>query len=473
MKKGALSGALRRGLHERAAWSAQIALWAIGCAAFYALAVNARYAMIDEFAAYGVEQMTRLTAGVFTAIFALSLAVQLRMAKKLPLGAHALEALITGAVLLGKISLLDYISDDYTIFLSDWIYSYSQMGIKEGLGTYIGSDYTPPYLYLMLLVSRAKNFPWQYLVKAVSVAFEVLLAFAVTKLAGLRVKGDGARLAIFHIATLLPTVVFNGAYWGQCDVIYASLCLMALYFALTQRSALCMTFFGMALSFKLQTVFFLPALLPLWLREDVKLRHLPLIPAAYMAMMLPALWAGKSLHHVLTVYMAQAGAYNFITVNAPTLWQFLPPLDSKTLYQMFGGMAVAMGMALLSAACMLACWKREALTREGTLLFALLILGGVPLLLPKMHERYTFGADVLALVIACYAPAKGKGALKLALPLLFGLASYICYTAGLPGEEILPLKWAAFAQLLAVALTAAALWRSLNPGSVALTEVKA
>lgn len=63
------------------------------------------------------------------------------------------------------------------------------MGIKQGLGTYIGSDYTPPYLYLLLLISRVKNYPWQYLVKAVSMAFEVLLAYAVTQLAGLQVRG--------------------------------------------------------------------------------------------------------------------------------------------------------------------------------------------------------------------------------------------------------------------------------------------
>ncbi len=54
-----------------------------------------------------------------------------------------------------------------------------------------------------------------------------------------------------------------------------------------------MTLFGMALSFKLQTVFFLPTLLPLWLRKDIKLRHLVLIPAAYMAMMIPAFWAAS------------------------------------------------------------------------------------------------------------------------------------------------------------------------------------
>ena len=244
----------------------------------------------------------------------------------------------------------------------------------------------------------------------------------------------------------------------------------ALYMALQKKSARSMILFGMALSFKLQTVFFLPALLPLWLRKDIKLRHLALIPAAYMAMMIPAFWGGKSLHHALTVYTAQASTYNFMTVNGPGLYNFLPAsMDRGMLYTMFSGMAMALGMAMLAIVCLMVCLHREHITREGTLLTCLLVLGGVPFFLPKMHERYTFGADVLALAIAAYNPK------RVWLPLLFGLSSYICYTAGLPGDAIFDLKWATVFQGAAVALTAAALYRSLNEekAEAALAEVKA
>ena len=457
MKKDTVSALLRRALGRKSAWPVQLVLWLASCAVFYVFALHARYALIDEFGASGVERMTALTARVFVAIYAVTLAAQLRIGRRASVGVQVLVAIVTGAILLGKISLLDYVSDDYDIFLSDWIYSYQQMSIREGLGTYIGSDYSPPYLYLMLLISRSGSYPWQYLVKAISILADTLMAFAMTKLCGLRVKGNVARLAIFSAVTLLPTVVFNGAYWGQCDAIYTSLCLMALYCGLTKRSARCMALFGVALSFKLQTVFFLPALLPLWLRKDIKLRHLPLIPAAYMAMMIPALWGGKSLHHVLFVYLTQAGNYNFMTVNAPSLYQFLPAgVDRGTLYKMFSGMAMTLGMAMLTAACGLVCARRERLSRDGVLLFAVLILAGVPFFLPKMHERYTFGADVLSLALAA------NDRRRIALPLIFGLASYVCYTAGLPGEMLMELKWASMLQMTGVALTAAALWRSLQ-----------
>ena len=470
MNKNVADDALRGLLKRRMPAWARAALVLAATAVFAVFAYHARYAKLDEFGGFRLEEMTRFTAGVMAAVYALTAAVALRIGKKLNAGAQMLLCVAIGAILLAKISLFDYVSDDYEIFLSNWIYDYSQMSVWEGLGTYIGSDYTPPYLYLLLLISRVKNYPWQYLVKALSMAFEVLLAYAVTKLAGMKVRGAGARAMIFTLTLILPTVVFNGAYWGQCDVIYTSLCLLALYMALQKHSARSMVLFGMALSFKLQTVFFLPALLPLWLRKDIKLRHLVLIPAAYMAMMIPALAAGKSLHHVLTVYTSQMNGYNSMVINGPSLYNFLPASMSKdTLFTMFNGMAMALGMEMMVIICLMVCLHRDRITREGTLLTCLLVLGGVPFFLPKMHERYTFGADVLALVLAAYNPK------RIALPLLFGLASYICYTAGLPGDAIFDLRWATVFQGAAVALTAAALYKSLNEKKTdaVLAEVKA
>jgi hypothetical protein len=83
-----------------------------------------------------------------------------------------------------------------------------------------------------------------------------------------------------------------------------------------------------------------------------------------------------------------------------------------------------------------------------------LVLGIVPFFLPNMHERYTFGADVLSLALCLWAPR------RVILPLLFGLASYICYTEGLPGEPIMSLKWASVFMLAGVVVTA---YEMMNP----------
>ena len=197
MNKNFADDALRGLLGRRVPAWARCALVLLATAVFAVFAYHARYAKIDEFTGFRAEELIRFTTVVLAALYALTAAVALHIGRRLNFGAQALFCVVIGAILLAKVSLFDYVSDDYDIFLSGWIYSYSQMGIKEGLGSYIGSDYTPPYLYLLLLISRVKNYPWQYLVKIVSLAFEALMAYAVTKLAGLKVRGDAGRAVLF------------------------------------------------------------------------------------------------------------------------------------------------------------------------------------------------------------------------------------------------------------------------------------
>ena len=468
MRNDFVSEALRRGLEKKPAAWVRALLGVLATAVFYVFALNARYATLDEYGSFNFDELLTMTGVMFTIVYAAMIAVQMKRSRTLPMYMQLLLCVITGCVLLGKISLLDYVSDDYTIFLNNWIEEYTALNLKQGLGTYIGSDYTPPYLYLMYAISRFKEYPWMYMVKFISLMTDVLLSYVVMKVASLKTKSESVQLLIFHITAILPTVVFNGAYWGQCDGIYTSFCILALYLALAKKPCRSMLCFGVALSFKLQTAFFLPGLLPLWLRRDVKLKHLLLIPVMYMTMMIPALWGGKSLHHVLTVYIQQMGNYKFMTMNGPSIYQFLPAetVNGGPIYQMFNKMALMLGLAALMVSCIPVCVYRKRLTAESSLLFSVLVLGAVPLFLPNMHERYTFGADVLSLALCLWAPR------RVVLPLLFGLASYICYTEGLPGTPIMSLKWASVFMLAGVALTACELVHTLRRDNEAM-EVKA
>ena len=467
MKNELASEALRGALGKKPAPWERALLAVLATAVFYVFAVNARYATLDDYGSFNYDALLTMTGVMFTAVYAAMIAVQMKQSRTLPMYMQLLLCVITGCVLLGKISLLDYVSDDYTIFLNNWISEYTTLGLRQGLGTYIGSDYTPPYLYLMYAISRFPDYPWLYMVKFISLMTDVLLAYAVMKLASLRTKSETVQLLMFHIASILPTVVFNGAYWGQCDGIYTGFCILALYLLLAKKPCRGMICFGVALSFKLQTVFFLPVLLPLWLRKDVGLRHLLLIPCAYMTMMIPALWGGKSLHHVLTVYFQQMGNYRFMTMNGPSLYQFLPAetANGGPLYQMLNKMALMLGFAALAACCVPVSLYRRRLTAESTLLFGVLVLSAVPFFLPNMHERYMFGADVLSLAVCLWAPR------RIILPLLFGLASYICYTKGLPGEAIMDPKWASVFMLAGILVTAYELIGALRRDNA--LEVKA
>ncbi len=470
MTETPVGGGLRRLMEKKCTLPVRLILLALSVVIFAFFARNARYAAIDDAVSFNFEPLYNLAMVSFTVVFLILMLFQFREGGNVSVMTWLLLTVITGCVVLGKISLLDYVSDDYEIFLSGWLEEYEALTLKQGLGTYIGSDYSPPYLYILLLISRLKNYPWMYMIKAVSMAAEGLMAYSVMKLSSLKLRSGHYRLLAFHMTLLLPTLVFNGAYWGQCDVIYSGFCLLALFHALKGRGALSMGLVGVALSFKFQTVFILPVLLPLWLRRDVKLWNLLMIPAAYMVMMIPALWGGKSLHHVLTVYLQQAANYNFLTMNGPSLYEIFPRIKGmeNVIYNMFSNMAMMMALAYMAGVCVLLILYRDALTDEAVILSALVLTGGIPYLLPKMHERYTFMADLLALTVCLFNRRRA------ALPLLFGMASYVCYTGALNGKEIMELKWSALFMGAGVVLAAFSLVDTLRSSkNAALAEVKA
>lgn len=445
-----VSDGIRACLKKKASYIVILGLFILSVCVFFYIAMQQRYALIDDFTGIHQTEYIRITSIAFTCVFAITCLFEIGEMKRISLFYILTVFLLTGLVVLGKISLLDYQSDDYEIFLSNWIYEYSEMPLWRAFGTYIGSDYSPPYLYFLAFISRIKGFPWLYFIKAISVAFDALLAFGIMKLVSLKYESAFVRLGAFFVSMVLPTVVFNGAYWSQCDVIYSSICIMAIYFALKKWDIPAMLLFGVALSYKLQSVFFFPVLLPLWIRKDIRLRWLFLIPAGYMMMMIPALLAGKSMHHVLTVYLQQSSQYGFITLNGPSVYEFLnvTPENRMSLYDLFSQMAYFLSFAYVLAVCFLVSWNRKSITKDAVLLTSLLFLSGAPFFLPKMHERYTFGADVMSLAVCLYRPRR-----RFLLPVCFGLSSYILYTSGLPGKALLEAKWAALFSAIGIILT--------------------
>lgn len=106
MNKDFADDALRTLAKRRAPAWAQALLFVLATAVFAVFAYHARYARLDEFAAFRLEELTRFTAGVFTALYAVTLLVQLRIGRKMPLGSQVLLSVLVGAILLAKISLL-------------------------------------------------------------------------------------------------------------------------------------------------------------------------------------------------------------------------------------------------------------------------------------------------------------------------------------------------------------------------------
>ena len=87
MNKNVADDALRGLMGRRMPAWARCALVLAATAVFAVFAYHARYAKIDEFTGFRMEEMTRLIAGVLAALYALTVAVELHIGRKLNVGA--------------------------------------------------------------------------------------------------------------------------------------------------------------------------------------------------------------------------------------------------------------------------------------------------------------------------------------------------------------------------------------------------
>ena len=320
-----------------------------------------------------------------------------------------------------RLSLFDNISPDYVSFLGPWTETMRGMTVREALITPIG-DYNMPYLYLLLIISRLKLYDL-YCIKLISVLADLFLAMAVAKLTRLAVRKDGVVFLSFIGALLAPTVFLNSAYWGQCDGVYACFALWGLYFGLKKRPVLSMVLFAFSFAFKLQAIFILPIVAFLLVREYLTPKHCAVFPATFIAIMLPALLAGRSFSDTFGIYLSQTNAYPYFSLKAPNMWSLIP---NEYFDNLSSATVVLAGIVTL---LLLSCFLRhpERLERSDLLDLAFLFSLAIPWLLPRMHERYFYLAEVLSLVFAACHPRR----LPVAVILLCG--GFLIYSSYLFG----------------------------------------
>ena len=353
-------------------------------------------------------------------------------------------------------------SDDYHYFLHPW---YEQIRTHGGFGALKDSgfaDYNVPYLYIL---AGLTHLPVQDLagIKAVSTLFDLLAAYLAHLIVALRHSESSWRPPLAGAVVLfLPTVATNSGWWGQADSVYTVFVLGGVYCVLRRRPWWACAFLGVALAFKLQAVFVLPFLLVLLLTRRVPWRALLAVPAAYLLLDVPALLIGADPGRLLTVYARQTGTYQELTMNAPSVYQFLRAGDQADVVRQAGVLVTGVVVLTLTALVVLrgggrartrpaswgrpASWARE-LTGTQVVLLATASAILVPFLLPSMHDRYFYLADVLSVVAAFHLPDR-----LWSLPVLVQVASfgsYLQYLAPGVGQYV---KMEFFAALMGLAL---------------------
>ena len=267
--------------------------------------------------------------------------------------------------------------------------------------TYEIGDYTPLFPYLLLI--------WDHLlvgasdtttIKLSSIIADFVCAAFVYRI--VRLRHPEGLLPFFAFATILfaPTVAVNSAYWGQTDMIWTAALVGAVYFFLVDRNLLALVLVGIAFAMKQQAVFIGPFLLVLVARRAFPWRYLLIVPAVYLLSVVPAWLGGGSGRALLTIYLDQADKYSELTLNAPTVFQWVPEGGSQS----FSRAGVVWGLSVLALLVAAAIAYVPRLTPPLLLALATASVLVAPFVLPKMHERYFFAADVLTIVLAFYVP---------------------------------------------------------------------
>ena len=309
-------------------------------------------------------------------------------------------AVITFFALLLRVLLFPFESGDYHQFLQGWYAALKNNGGFAAVGMNIG-DYMPTYIYLLAAFTYL---PFSDLtaIKIISCIADIVLAAFVMKTVNLYYENKTYGIISYAVVLLLPSVILNSAVWGQCDSIFTAALVACVYYFIKNEEVKAVTAYSIAFVFKLQSVFLAPFLLLLLIKRRVKLRTLLSFPLVYLVTILPAAIMGRNFRELLTVYFSQAGQYKMISMFLPNLYTWLP----ENTPEYISSAAVVLAGALVLTALFYLYKKQFTFTAEIYISLALFFALLVPFVLPHMHERYYYLADILSVIYVFYFPKK-------------------------------------------------------------------
>ena len=347
---------------------------------------------------------------------------------------------------------LSYETLDYQDFLAVWVDFFRQNGGLAALKESVG-NYNVPYLTFLALLSKSavKDL---YLIKLLSIFFDVILAWGVMRITGHFAKSAERQLLAFFLVLFWPTVILNGSLWGQCDSIYVAFAVLSIAMALENRPWLSVAAMGASFAFKLQAVFFIPALLLFLLRGKIQWKHLLAFPAVNVLLVLPAVIAGRGLWDALTISLRETGSVgDGLNYNSPSVFAFFRNVANPGDAGLFGILAAALVIAMLAVVFF---WKRKSASDLSLLMGTVLLAVAIPFFLPHMHDRYFYGADMFSLALGCAVLP------LMPLALLCEFASGLGYHAYLKMRYLLLMHWGSWALILVMATLVLVLIRELS-----------
>ena len=336
-----------------------------------------------------------------------------------------------------RIKMIPIESADYFGFLEEWMDTIRYYGGFKSL-KYEISNYTSPYMYLMCLVSVITDDSLKGL-KFVSYFFDYAASIAVFIIVFHNTGSMKKSLVGMTMLLFSPAVILDGAYWCQCDIIYSCLILYAFVFFYKKNSKMCMIMIGLAFSFKLQTLFVVPFLIIMWLKKDaIRIRDFIWIPVMYVVMNIPAYLFGRPLKDLMSVYFSQSGYYPWGTLKYPNMYYLLDEtMECMHHSEEVCAAGVLVCIAILGVIAYYFYVSDVKMNSWQKMYLSLILVATIVYVLPHMHDRYGFLADIFALVLA------SMNRRKIHIFAFYSFITIFTYMPYLLGYEVFPLKYVA------------------------------
>ena len=318
------------------------------------------------------------------------------------------------------------------------------------------------YDYMLMVASKTAALlprifpaPQVFAIKLNSILCDYLCAYVVYRLVRLKhSRGELPKLAAVFVL-FAPTVVLDGAFLGQWDIMYTTAVLAAVLFLALDRPWAVVLCLGLAFSMKLQCLFLAPLFFTAMLRGRLKPWQLLAIPGVFIALAVPGILAGRPAMSALGAYALQMGEGIYMSVGVANFYSWIPDKGAEGhTFIMLQRSAIIVAAAASLLASFALYRSKERLSAENLMKWGVFFAMLLPFLLQKMHERYFFMADVLFIPLAFCLPE------FIPVAVLQTLASLMADVTLLWGEPFMPLKYVSLVQFAALVWATHLLWRS-------------
>lgn len=237
-----------------------------------------------------------------------------------------------------------------------------------------------------------------YMYKGLSILFDFVLAISCGVFVCKLRKSRSWMLfsGVYAAVLLLPVTYLNSSAWAQCDSIYASFVIIALYFLYDKKYIPSFLMMGVALAFKLQMIFIFPFLIFYYfLEKKYSILHMGLIIVGWYVLSLPGILMRGNWLEPFKIYFSQTDTHKAMWLNFPSFWMLIG--DN---YDMLKKVAILVTILILGLALAYSIYRnRKVDLSEDFLQISIWTTWTSILFLPAMHERYSYLVDILLLLL--------------------------------------------------------------------------